>query len=138
MRQIQALSQQASAAQASAAEQEQLLLGRLRAAEQAAAAATAAEREAASRATSAEAALQAAREAAAAAVQVGCLVCLLLRNLRAVAKHKPGVSCIKQFFSYAERHTGDIFTPLCCMYAGVCWAAVSTGGGPAAWQDARG
>lgn len=70
MRQIQALAEQAAAAQASAAEQEQQLLARLRAAEQVAAGATAAERDAVSRAASAEAALQAAREAAAAAVQV--------------------------------------------------------------------
>jgi predicted lipid-binding transport protein (Tim44 family) len=110
MRQIQALSQQASAAQASAAEQEQLLLGRLRAAEQTAAAATAAERDAASRATSAEAGLQAAREAAAAAVQVGCLVYLLLfRVYDCYCKAQAGctrVTCIIQLLSYAEGRNG--------------------------------
>lgn len=70
MRQIQSLAAQTAAAQSNAAEQEALLLGRLRAAEQAAAAAADAEQEAVARATSAEAAVQAAREAAAAAVQV--------------------------------------------------------------------
>eukprot|EP00775_Hariotina_reticulata_P007626 gene7626-7828_t len=69
MRQIQSLAAQTAAAQSNAAEQEALLLSRLRAAEQAGAAAADAEQEAVARATSAEAAVQAAREAAAAAVQ---------------------------------------------------------------------
>jgi hypothetical protein len=81
MRQIQALAEQASAARASAAEQEQQLLGRLRAAEQTAAEATAAERDASGKAASAEAALQATREAAAVALQVCQCVLAFVKQL---------------------------------------------------------